>query len=294
MLYLKGNQNLETMKKIILLLVLFVGTASVYAKSEEHSIYVEVTGKGQPVLLIPGFTVPGDVWKPLVKVLEKKYECHIVTLAGFGGKAPTAFPWLPKVNESLKDYILKNNLQNATVIGHSLGGTIATWLAAQSDLKLSRIIVVDALPASGALMIPNFNPENLAYESPYNKQQLAMDDAAFEQIAIAMSKGMCITTSEQEKIKNWILESDRKTYVYGYTDYLKLDLRADLKKIRIPVTIIAATQPYGEEMVQQTYKNQYENLEHYNLILAKDSAHFIMLDQPDWFLEQIQQLLASK
>ncbi len=282
------------MKKIILVLVAFLCSASIYAKSENQSIYVEVTGKGQPILLIPGFTVPGEVWKPLVKVLEKKYECHTVTLAGFGGTAPTDFPWLPKVNESLKDYILKNNLQNATVIGHSLGGTIATWLAAQTDLKLSRIIIVDALPASGALMIPNFNPENLAYESPYNKQQLAMDDAAFEQIAITMSKGMSINKSEQEKIKNWILESDRKTYVYGYTDYLKLDLRADLKNIMIPVTIMAATQPYGEEMVKQTYKSQYQNLEHYNLILAKDSAHFIMLDQPDWFLEQIQQILASK
>jgi pimeloyl-ACP methyl ester carboxylesterase len=143
-------------------------------------------------------------------------------------------------------------------------------------------------------MIPNFNPENLAYESPYNNQQLAMDDAAFEQTAAAMSKGMSVKESAQEKIKNWILESDRKTYVYGYTDYLKLDLREDLKSISIPVTIIAASQPYGEEMVKQTYKNQYANLTDYNFIMAEDSAHFIMLDKPSWFLEQMQMILSSK
>jgi pimeloyl-ACP methyl ester carboxylesterase len=282
------------MKNVILLFVSFVISLSIYAKNDNQPIYVEVTGKGKPIVLIPGFTVPGDIWNPLVKNLEKDYECHIITLAGFGGKAPIEFPWLPKVNEALKNYILKNDLQNATIIGHSLGGTIATWLSAQKDLKLSKIILIDALPAAGALMIPDFDPQKLAYESPYNNQQLAMDDVAFEQTVTAMSKGMSLIASEQERIKNWILESDRKTYVYGYTDYLKLDLREDLKNISIPVTIIAATKPYGEEMVKQTYKSQYANLKDYRFIIAEDSAHFIMLDQPDWFLEQIQMILSSK
>ncbi|WP_425075979.1 alpha/beta fold hydrolase [Psychroserpens sp. S379A] len=282
------------MKNVILLFVSFVFSLSIYAKNEGQPVYVEVTGKGKPIVLIPGFTVPGDIWNPLVRELEKNYECHIVTLAGFGEKEPIEFPWLPKINESLKNYILKNELQNTTIIGHSLGGTIATWLAAQNDLKLSKIILIDSLPASGALIIPNFNPENLMYESPYNNQQLAMDDVAFEQTAIAMSKSMSLKKSAQEKIKNWILESDRKTYVYGYTDYLKLDLRENLKNISIPVTIIAASKPYGEEMVKQTYKNQYANLKNYNFIIAEDSAHFIMLDKPDWFLKQIQTILSSK
>ena len=282
------------MKNVILLLVSFAFSLSIYAKIENQPINVKVKGKGKPIVLIPGFTVPGDIWNPLVKKLEKGYECHIVTLAGFGGKKTIEFPWLPKINESLKNYILKNDLQNATIIGHSLGGTIATWLATQKDLKFSEIILIDALPASGALMIPNFNPEKLVYKNPYNNQQLAMDDVAFDQIATAISKGMSLKESAQEKIKNWILKADRKTYVYGYTDYLKLDLREDLKNISIPVTIIAASQPYGEEMVKQTYKNQYAKLKDYNFIIAEDSAHFIMLDKPDWFLEQIQMIFIIK
>ena len=282
------------MKNLILLLVSFVFSLSIYAKNESQPISVEVTGKGKPILLIPGFTVPGDIWNPLVKKLEKNYECHIVTLAGFGGKEPIEFPWLPKVNESLKKYILKNDLPNATIIGHSLGGTIAIWLATKNDLKLSKIILIDALPASGALMIPDFNPESLIYDSPYNNKQLAMDDITFEQTATAMSKGMCTKEPDQERVKNWILESDRRTYVYGYTDYLKLDLREDLKNISTPVTIIAATKPYGEGVVKQTYKSQYANLKDYKFIIAEDSAHFIMLDKPDWLLEQIQMILSSK
>ena len=143
-------------------------------------------------------------------------------------------------------------------------------------------------------MIPNFNPENLVYESPYNKQQLAMADTAFEQLAITMSKGMSLKESEQVKIKNWILESDRKTYVYGYTDYLKLDLRENLNNIAIPVTIIAAVQPYGKETVIHTFTKQYKQLKNYDFILAEYSAHFIMLDRPVWLLAQIESILSKK
>lgn len=282
------------MKNLILFLVSVVFSLSINATNVSAPISVEVKGIGKPIVLIPGFTVPGEVWNPLVEELEKNYECHIITLAGFGGKEPIEFPWLPKVNEALKNYILENGLKNATIIGHSLGGTVATWLSTQKEIKLSHIILIDALPAAGALMFPDFNPDNLAYDSPYNNQQLAMDDATFDQTALAMSKGMSTKAPEQERIKNWIVESDRKTYVYGYTDYLKLDLREDLKNISIPVTIIAATKPFGEEMVKQTYEAQYANLKEYKFILAKDSAHFIMLDKPDWFLEQIQLILSSK
>src|SRR5690554_762044 len=105
------------MKNLILLFISFVFSLSISAKNESQPISVEITGKGKPIILIPGFTVPGDIWNPLVKNLEKNYECHIVTLAGFGGIEPIEFPWLPKVNESLKEYILKNDLQNTTIIG---------------------------------------------------------------------------------------------------------------------------------------------------------------------------------
>ncbi|GHB24356.1 alpha/beta fold hydrolase [Mongoliitalea lutea] len=276
------------MKKIAVILIACIVQFSTYAHSFGQAIHVEVSGNGQPILFIPGFTVPGEVWEPVVKALESTYECHVITLAGFGGKEPIGFPWLPQVNEAIKEYILAKNLQGVTIIGHSLGGTVATWLAVQQELNLGQLVLVDALPAAGALMFPDFNPDNLFYDSPYNRQQLVMEDAAFAQMASFMAKGMSVKEAEQNRIQEWILESDRETYVYGYTDYLKMDMREGLKNISIPVTIIAAANPYGEAMVRQTNTSQYSNLKDYRLVIAEESAHFIMLDKPDWFLEQIQ------
>lgn len=282
------------MKTIVLLILSTFFSWTFTTEQAPKPIHVEVSGNGNPIIFIPGFTVPGDVWNPVVKELEKTYECHVVTLAGFGGKAPIGFPWLPKVNDALQNYISTNNLENATIIGHSLGGTIGTWLASRKNTKVSNLILVDALPAAGALMFPNFNPDDLSYDSPYNNQQLAMDDTQFEQMATMMSQGMSVNKEAQEDIKKWIMTADRKTYVYGYTDYLKLDLREGLKNINIPTTIIAAPQPFGKEVVTKNYQDQYANLKDYNFILAEDAAHFVMLDQPEWFLSAIKTILSNQ
>ena len=278
--------------KMILILATFL-CLTAHAQKTNSPIHVDVIGKGDPIVLIPGFAVPGDSWGGVVDHLKDNYECHVVTLAGFGGRQPIDFPWLPAVNKALEDYINNNQLKNVTIIGHSLGGTIATWLASRENDNISNVILVDALPAAGALMIPNFNPDNLVYDSPFNNQQLAMNTEDFEKMAERMAQGMSLNAEGQKRIKDWIVQADRPTYVYGYTDYLKLDVRENLNNVNVPITIIAADKPFGREMVTKTYHSQYANLAKYQLIIAENSAHFIMFDKPTWFIEQIQQILSN-
>lgn len=223
----------------------------------------------------------------IVKELSKTNECHIFTFAGFGDVKPIETPWLIKIKEEVENYISKKELQKATLIGHSLGGTLGLWLAID-DNEFKKVIVVDALPSTGALMVPNFKSENIVYDNPYNKQLLEMDAKSFEKMASQMATGMALNKSKHSQIKEWILQADRKTYVYGYTDLLKLDIRAEISKIKTPVTILAATEPFGEEAVKKTYSDQYKSLEKYQIKYAQASAHFIMYDQPVWLLNEIK------
>lgn len=252
---------------------------------------VIVKGKGQPILFFPGFACTGEVWDTIVVELSKNYECHIFTFAGFGGVAPIEKPWLPKIKEGIIEYVTEQELENPIIIGHSLGGALGLWLTAEENNPYSKLIVVDALPSTGALMMPNFKSENMVYDNPWNTQMLEMDAVAFEKMATQMANGMTLNTEKQAQIKDWVLQSDRETYVYGYTDLLKLDLREDIAKIEIPVTVLAATHPYGREMARQTYEGQYKNLEIYEIEYAEGSAHFIMYDKPEWFLTQITEHL---
>lgn len=279
---------MKTIQKLIAsVLLLSLSLVSAQYKAFE----VEVSGAGQPILLFPGFTCTGEVWEDTVTELSKTYECHVFTFAGFGDVPPLEKPWLPKIKIAVQEYTKEKQLENPMIIGHSLGGALGLWLTTEENHPYSKLIVVDALPATGALMIPNFKSENMAYESPWNQQLLEMDEAAFAQMATQMAAGMVLDTEKHPLLKQWIINADRETYVYGYTDLLKLDLRQDIANIDIPVTILAATHPYGLEMAKSTYDSQYSALDAYNIKFAEGSAHFIMYDKTTWFMEQLKKHL---
>ncbi len=278
------------MKKINLLIVILL--VSGFTSFGQNSFGIEKTGKGQPILLFPGFACTSDVFDNLKDELSKNYEVHAFTFAGFGDVPPISFPWLPQIKTDIENYIKTNNLKNPIIIGHSLGGTLGLWILSDSD-AYSKLIVIDALPAMGALMMADYNSETIVYDNPYNDQVLAMDDESFRNMALQSATYMTSNTEKQQVIANWIIKSDRKTYVYGYTDLLKLDLRESLGDITTPVYILAATEPYGKQAAETNYRKQYENLKDYSLKFAEGSGHFIMYDQPEWLKIQIQTVLKS-
>lgn len=282
---------MKTLKTIHLVLLLIT---SLLVNAQKYPFEVAVKGEGQPILLFPGFTCTAAVWDETVAELSKHYECHVFTFAGFGDVAPIEKPWLPKLKSGVIAYVRDRALKNSIVIGHSLGGTLGLWMATEDGNPFSQLIVVDALPSVGALMMPNFNSEDMVYDSPWNKQMLEMDAPAFDAMAAQMASGMSLNREKHQQLKDWIIKAHRETYVYGYTDLLKLDLRQDIANIAIPVSILAAGQPYGLEMAGRTYKEQYSKLKDYDIHFADDAAHFIMYDSPKWFMEKLINSLAKQ
>ena len=279
---------MNTIRKAVVIFILAI-SFSINAQNEPFK--VQIKGKGEPVLLFPGFSCTGEVWSPLVETLSQNYECHIFTFAGFGDVPAIDTPWLPQIKKGINNYIEAHNLSKSTIIGHSLGGTLGLWLAAEEGSEFNQVIVVDALPSIGALMIPNFKSENIVYDNPYNQNLLAMNDEDFGKMAHRMAAVMTSDIGAQKQIANWMKATDRETYVYGYSDLLKLDLREDIGSISVPVKILAAAKPYGSEMARKTYEEQYKNMESYDLRIAENAAHFIMYDDPEWLRNQIMEFL---
>lgn len=271
-------------KSILIIAFFLLISKSVFAQT---AFKVEVKGKGTPVLLFPGFGCTGEVWNETVAELSKNNECHIFTFAGFGNVPPIETPWLATIKDQVISYVKTKKIKNATLIGHSLGGTLSLWLASQETNLFKKLIIVDALPATAALMIPNYKGEIIPYDNPQSKMMMTMDQKAFDGMNSQSTSFMCMNKEKQKTINEWMRLVDRKTYVHGYIDMLNLDLRKEISKIKIPVVILAASN-LDLTTVQNTYKAQYENLSSVKIEYAANSAHFVMYDQPEWFKDKVK------
>jgi len=270
--------------KFYLALFLFFFVVCSYG---QKSFQVTVEGTGNPVFLFPGFGCTGALWEDTVAELSKTHECHVFTFAGFGNVPPIDMPWLITIKNEIIDYTKEKRLNKPVLIGHSLGGTLSYGLAATEPDLFKSVIAVDALPCSAAVMIPNYDGSPIPYDNPQSAMMLQMNDAVFKGMNTQQVQFMCNNQEKQQIILDMMNASDRKTYVYGYLEMLNWDLREEIAKIQIPVTILAATLP-DKSTVENTYKTQFSKLPGVKILFADHAAHFVMYDQPEWFIKNIK------
>lgn len=275
-------------KAIFLLYFVFVLPSLVFS---QQSISITSLGSGDPVLFLPGFATPGEVWVKTSTQLPD-YQSLLVTYAGFGDVPPMDFPWYEKIKIDLIQYISNQNLKNLTLVGHSMGGNLAIDIAAAFPDRVQKVVIVDALACMREVMMPGVPAEALGYASPYNDQMLAMNDSAQSTYLDQMIQNMITYPDDQKIVKSWMFKADRKTFVYGYVDLLKLDSRPLLTSIKVPVLLMVAGQPFGPGALD-TMKKQFELLENKTFSFAAESKHYIMLDQPEWFQSELLEFLAN-
>ncbi|PKP15423.1 MAG: alpha/beta hydrolase [Bacteroidetes bacterium HGW-Bacteroidetes-23] len=272
--------------KTVTFFILSLVSSLVTSMYAQKSFDITIKGKGEPVFLFPGFGCTGELWNDTVSELSKTNECHIFTFAGFGDVAPIEMPWLSTIKEEVITYTKSNKINKPTLIGHSLGGTLSYWLASSEPDLFKKVIAVDALPCSATLMIPNYNGEKIPYDNPQSKMMLQMDDVSFKGMNAQQVQFMCKNQEKQKVIIEMMNKADRKTYINGYIDMLNLDLREEISKIKIQVIILAATFP-DKATVEKTYQAQFEKLPSVKIDYAENAAHFVMYDQPEWFIKNL-------
>lgn len=276
------------MKKLILFTALIIVAASVSAQT--NSFQVKKSGSGTPVLLLPGFTCPGEIWDETAAHLGDGYEFHQISYAGFNGIDAIELPWYSSISKDLRQYVETEGMEELIIIGHSMGGMLAMDIAADIPERVGKLILVDALPCIRQVMMPQMKAEDITFDNPYNQRMLQMDEQAFKQNATYMAQGMTNKTDKVDDLVSWVMEADRTIYTYGFTELLKLDQREKIADITAK-TLILAADSFGKEMVQKNNESQFEKLADKDIRIADSSKHFIMFDQQEWFFDQLDSFL---
>ena len=111
------------------------------------ALFVERTGQGPALLLVHGWAMHGGVFAPLVRELERHFDVLAVDLPGHGGSHDSALPLaLDAVADALAALIDAQPSKRALVAGWSLGGLVATTLAARHPDRVRGLAMLAASP----------------------------------------------------------------------------------------------------------------------------------------------------
>src|SRR5205807_9133314 len=116
----KNDNMIRTPLLALLFLTSALSAQPTTRSSGEKPFGVRIVGHGRPMILIPGLACSGEVWDATVDHFKDRYECHILTLAGFAGQPPVQGPWLQTVANGLADYIRQKKLDRPVIVGHSI------------------------------------------------------------------------------------------------------------------------------------------------------------------------------
>jgi len=103
------------------------------------------SGNGPAVVLLHGFASSIYTWKDVLPGLASTRTVVALDLPGFGESdqpPDLSFDVYPKVVRGLMD---KLGVGPATLVGNSLGGAVATVLAAQSPERVDALVLIDAV-----------------------------------------------------------------------------------------------------------------------------------------------------
>ena len=109
-------------------------------------LHFRTIGEGEPLIIMHGVFGSSDNWQTVGKEFAEQYKVYLVDLRNHG-KSPHSDEFNYEVMaEDVFHMITNEGLQEANILGHSMGGKVAMTLASNRPTLVKKLIVVDIAP----------------------------------------------------------------------------------------------------------------------------------------------------
>jgi pimeloyl-[acyl-carrier protein] methyl ester esterase len=260
----------------------------------------EIVGKGPDLVFIPGLSSSRATWKATAERLRGNHRLHLIQVAGFSGepaRANATGDVLIPTAEAIDAYLVEQKLTPATLIGHSLGGTTALYLAEKHPEHLKKAMMVDALPFLPLMQgNPAVTVEQIRPLAVRIRDGMVAGGAGYETGVKSAVAGMVSGAADTQMVVGWGMASDPGVVGRAYYDDFLLDLRPGLAGLKTPLTLLYPDNvpnhaPPG--MMEKVYPALYAAAPSVKPVVIADAKHFIMLDQPKAFADALDAFLAQ-
>ena len=240
--------------------------AMTFAKVDDVSLYYEVHGGGEPILLIHGGLSHAGYWSAQIDDLARDYLVIAVDSRGHGRSSLSDKPFSYKLLAN--DFLMlldKLNIQSTNILGWSDGGIIALELAIRQPKRLKKII------AFGANSHPSGVKPNVTENSRF-REFLTRANADY----LAMSPEPNRWSEFLKSItKMWANEPN-------FSDL-------ELQNITVPTLVLGGQQ---EEAIYPAHIEELsKKIPNSKLIMMPETGHFAMLEKSEKFNEIVRSFL---
>jgi len=249
-------------------------------------VHYETYGHGRPVILLHGWLESWDHWIGTMEALGQRHKTYALDFWGFGesGKQGDSFTVRDYV-EMVNQFMERLGIERASVLGHSMGGTVTLSLTLKHPERVKRAIVVGSPIVGDGLSL---------FLRLSARRSLA---GLFYQV---FPLGVRILSPLYARDwKTWYRMFERdlsrttlESFHYSIASLRETDLRPQLREIRVPVLGIygridrIVDPEQGKVLARSTPRAEI----HY----FKNSGHFPMLDEPKQFYQTLQDFLAPQ
>jgi pimeloyl-ACP methyl ester carboxylesterase len=147
-------------------------------------IYLD-QGSGKVILLIHGYCGNAYNWSAVFNDLSKDYRVIVPDLPGYGKSGcpqKTEKQMMLWYADLMAEFLDKLGVQKAVVVGNSMGGSIAAWMAVRHPEKVEKLVLEDSAGIKGSKMdllkgLASITPSNMLIPMlhlifPVNEQAL--------------------------------------------------------------------------------------------------------------------------
>ena len=131
-------------------------------------LYFEVSGGGPPLVFISGWAMSSECWRPVVRILDRKYRCLIYDARGVARSQPCSVDARFAVEDHADDLhriLEETDIFDAVMIGHEFGSLVAAACASAHPQDLSSKVVVSpraGMSQDDVKSLAVFTPASLA------------------------------------------------------------------------------------------------------------------------------------